>query len=160
MPLSPTDTDLDQATHVYVHLANHGGGWVLLVERDGHVVASEHCTDWHRVERRRKLLEGGMVWQPARVAAAILAFAAVLNAPPVFAQDPPSALLPEPRIVTRTVDFVTDFKRDEPAAKDGTGPFDRDLPDTIQEFAGEPGTQLSRQPGDLRDVTAAVPSVP
>jgi outer membrane protein assembly factor BamA len=28
-----------------------------------------------------------------------------------------------------------------------TGPFDRDVPDTVQEFAGEPGTQLPRQPG-------------
>jgi hypothetical protein len=123
MPLSPTDTDLDQATHVYVHLANHGGGWMLLVERDGEIVATEHCTDWHRVERRRRLLEAGMVWHSARIAAAILAFVAALSAPPVFAQDSPSALLPEPRIVTRAVDFVTEFKGDETAAaKDGFYP--------------------------------------
>ena len=76
MPLSPTDTDLDQATHVYVHLANRGGGWILLVEREGQIVASEHCTDWHRVERRRKLLEASAVW-PARVAALLILAAAV-----------------------------------------------------------------------------------
>ena len=72
MPLSPSDTDVYRGTHVYVHLANHGGGWVLLVERDGHVVASEHCTDWHRVERRRKLLEATDVWAAAHVAALLI----------------------------------------------------------------------------------------
>ncbi len=77
MPLSPTDTDLDQATHVYVHLANHGGGWVLLVERDGQIVTTVHCTDWHRVERRRKLLEASAVWPAARVAAFLTLAAAV-----------------------------------------------------------------------------------
>ena len=35
MPLSPSTADLGESTRVYVHLANHGGGWVLLVERDG-----------------------------------------------------------------------------------------------------------------------------
>ena len=57
MPLSPSDTDDYRGTHVHVHQANHGGGWVLLVERDGQIVSTVHCTDWHRVERRRKLLE-------------------------------------------------------------------------------------------------------
>jgi hypothetical protein len=55
-----------------VHLANHGGGWVLLVERDGQIVSTVHCTDWHRVERRRKLLEEGVVWHAARVAALLI----------------------------------------------------------------------------------------
>ena len=69
MPLSPSDANLSQSTRVWVHLANHGGGWVLLVERDGQIVSTVHCTDWHRVERRRKLLEATEVWAAARVAA-------------------------------------------------------------------------------------------
>ena len=68
MPLSPSDKDLSQSTRVWVHLANHGGGWVLLVERDGQIVTTVHCTDWHRVERRRNLLEAGTIWRPERVA--------------------------------------------------------------------------------------------
>lgn len=123
MPLSPSDTSLSQSTRVWVHLANHGGGWVLLVERDGQIVATEHCTDWHRVERRRRLLEAETIWRPARAAAAILAVAAALTAAPVFAQDRQSALLPEPQIVTKAVDLVSKFKGDETAApRDGFYP--------------------------------------
>jgi hypothetical protein len=69
MPLSASDKDLGQSTRVWVHLANHGGGWVLLVERDGQIVTTVHCTDWHRVERRRNLLEVGTIWRTERVAA-------------------------------------------------------------------------------------------
>ena len=116
MPLSPSDTNLSQSTRVWVHLANHGGGWVLLVERDGQIVSTVQCTDWHRVERRRRLLEGETIWRPARAAAAILALAAALTAAPVSAQDRQTALLPEPQIVTKAVDLVTRFKGDETAA--------------------------------------------
>jgi hypothetical protein len=122
MPLSPSDASLSQSTRVWVHLANHGGGWVLLVERDGQIVSTVHCTDWHRVERRRKLLEEGIVWHAARVAAVILALAAALTAPPVFAQESPSALLSEPGIVTKAADLVGRFKGDETPAKDGFYP--------------------------------------
>ena len=76
MPLSPSDIDVCRGTHVYVHLANHGGGWVLLVERNGQIVSTVHCTDWHRVERRRKLLEATDVWAAARVAALLILAAA------------------------------------------------------------------------------------
>jgi hypothetical protein len=94
------------------------------VERDGQIVATEQCTDWHRVERRRKLLEAGTGWRPARVAA-LLALAAALAAAPVSvsAQDTQTAFLPEPQIVTKAVDVVTRFKGDETAApKDGFYP--------------------------------------
>jgi hypothetical protein len=67
MPMSPSEINARQATRVWVHLANHGGGWVLLVERDGQIVSTVHCTDWHRVERRRSLLETGTIWCPVRV---------------------------------------------------------------------------------------------
>jgi hypothetical protein len=76
MPLSPSDIDVSRGTHVHVHLANHGGGWMLLVERDGEIVSTVHCTDWHRVERRRKLLEATDVWAAARVAALLILAAA------------------------------------------------------------------------------------
>lgn len=29
------------------------GGWQVTATLDGHVVASQHCDDWHRVERVR-----------------------------------------------------------------------------------------------------------
>jgi hypothetical protein len=32
------------------------GGWRVDAVRDGHVVASRHCDDWHRVERVRAAL--------------------------------------------------------------------------------------------------------
>jgi hypothetical protein len=69
-----------------LHLANHGGGWVLLVERDGQIVTTVHCTDWHRVERRRNLLEVGTICRTERVAAPARLAAAVAAAP-VSAQD-------------------------------------------------------------------------
>jgi len=65
MRMSPSEINAGQATRVWVHLANHGGGWVLLVERNGQIVSTVHCTDWHRVERRRKLLEATNVWPDA-----------------------------------------------------------------------------------------------
>lgn len=70
--MSPSEINAGQATRVWVHLANHGGGWVLLVERNGQIVSTVHCTDWHRVERRRKLLEATDVWAAARVAALLI----------------------------------------------------------------------------------------
>ena len=72
MPMSPSEINAGQATRVWVHLANHGGGWVLLVERNGQIVSTVHCTDWHRVERRRKLWEATDVWAAARVAALLI----------------------------------------------------------------------------------------
>jgi hypothetical protein len=36
--------------------ASHDG-WDIHVELDGRILATEHCSDWHRVERRRALLE-------------------------------------------------------------------------------------------------------
>ena len=121
MTFSPSDNDIDHPTRVSVHPADHGG-WLLLLKRDGHIVSTEHFTDWHRLERRRRLLEARVEWRPARVAA-LLAFAAVLAAAPVSAQDRQAALLPEPQIVTKAVDLVTQFKRDEAATpKDGFYP--------------------------------------
>jgi hypothetical protein len=72
MRMSPSEINAGQATRVWVHLANHGGGWVLLVERNGQIVSTVHCTDWHRVERRRTLLEATNVWAAAHVAALLI----------------------------------------------------------------------------------------
>jgi hypothetical protein len=33
-------------------------GWILRVELNGQIVATEHHHDWHRIERRRRLLAG------------------------------------------------------------------------------------------------------
>jgi hypothetical protein len=43
------------ASRVYVTLADLDG-WDMYVEVDGCVVLTEHCADWHRVERRRATL--------------------------------------------------------------------------------------------------------
>ncbi len=86
MPLLLPDNNLVQSTRVWVHLANHGGGWVLLVERDGQIVTTVHCTDWHRVERRRNLLEVGTIWRTERVATPA-SLAAAMAAAPVSPQD-------------------------------------------------------------------------
>jgi hypothetical protein len=40
---------------VHVSCDPHGG-WQIDALVDGHVVASRHCDDWHRVERARLLL--------------------------------------------------------------------------------------------------------
>jgi hypothetical protein len=32
------------------------GGWQVIATCDGHLVASRHCDDWHRVERVRDQL--------------------------------------------------------------------------------------------------------
>jgi hypothetical protein len=37
-----------------------GGGWNIQVELDGGIAITAHCTDWHRVERRRAQLEAAL----------------------------------------------------------------------------------------------------
>lgn len=43
------------ASRVYVTLADLDG-WDIYVEIDGCIVLTEHCTDWHRAERRGAIL--------------------------------------------------------------------------------------------------------
>ena len=62
------------ASRVYVTLADLDG-WDIFVEIDGCIVLTEHCTDWHRVERRRATLAGdlGRAWTRRVVHAAAAA---------------------------------------------------------------------------------------
>lgn len=107
-------------TRVSVALAEEGG-WLLLVERDGQVVATEHYDDWHRVERRRRLLEAPTPPHLARVAAALLVLA-TMTAVPLAAQTP-AAIFPEPGVIKKAIDFVTERKGDEVTGpKDGFYP--------------------------------------
>ena len=36
------------------------GGWNVQVELNGRVAITAHCTDWHRVERRRARFEAAL----------------------------------------------------------------------------------------------------
>ena len=104
-------------SNVHVSAAD-SGGWVVTVEQDGQTLATEHLTDWHRVERRVAVLSLSSGAHLPRVAAAVLLIAFVTSAP-LAAQEAPVALLPEPRIITKAVDLVTGFKPEE-----GSGPKD------------------------------------
>ena len=53
------------ASRVYVMLAEPAG-WDIYVEIDGCVVLTEHCTDWHRVERRHVVLAADLARARAR----------------------------------------------------------------------------------------------
>jgi hypothetical protein len=113
MPAAHLDDD-HGPTRVSVVLAERGG-WLLLVERDGQVVATEHCDDWHRVERRRRLLEARTPHRLARAAAALLVMVVAASGP-VAAQTPPAALVPEPTIITKALDFATEFSGGDTAS--------------------------------------------
>ena len=98
--------------------AANNGGWIITVERDGQALVTEHHTDWHRVERRVEALRTTIASLLARAAAAIVI--ALATVAPVIAQDAPTGLLPEPSLITKAVERVSSFKRDEAsAAKDG-----------------------------------------
>ena len=43
------------SVHVWISICETGG-WDISAAIDGHTVMREHCTDWHRVERRRAFL--------------------------------------------------------------------------------------------------------
>lgn len=67
MATAPLDS-LSTAVHasrVYVTLAELDG-WDIFVEIDGCVVLTEHCTEWHRVERRRAALAADLARARAR----------------------------------------------------------------------------------------------
>lgn len=53
-PAASTYTDDD---HTYRFVVNPGGpyGWDVRVERDAEVLWTTHYTDWHRVERARRI---------------------------------------------------------------------------------------------------------
>jgi hypothetical protein len=48
-------TDME-IPRIRVHQSDNGG-WDLPAIADGRVARTEHCADWHRVERRRAMLE-------------------------------------------------------------------------------------------------------
>lgn len=110
MPVT-TRRDEQGPVRISVSLAE-GRGWTLTVERNGDIVATEHYDDWHRVERRRRLLQARTPRRLAHVAAALVAMA-VVAVLPLEAQTPPAALFPEPAIITKAIDFATEFKSDE-----------------------------------------------
>ena len=58
-PLASLSAASPHASRVYVTLADLDG-WDIYVEIDGCIVLTEHCTDWHRVERRRATLAGDL----------------------------------------------------------------------------------------------------
>ena len=58
MPVTRLNDD-ERTTRTSIALAEDSG-WILRVERNGQIVATEHHHDWHRVERRRRLLEARM----------------------------------------------------------------------------------------------------
>ena len=119
MPVTGLNDD-ERTTRTSIALAEDSG-WILRVERNGQIVATEHYHDWHRVERRRRLLEARMPRRLTRVAA-VLAMIASAAAQPVAAQTP-VALFAEPALVTKAVDFVTERRSDDTtAAKDGFYP--------------------------------------
>jgi hypothetical protein len=106
-----------QTSHIHISFADDGG-WLLRTEQDGRTLATEHFTDWHRLERRIAVLRGNVASGLPRVAAVVVA-ALILGAP-AAAQDAPSALLSEPRIITNAVELVTGFQGDDKsAARDG-----------------------------------------
>ena len=62
---------LDPAGSLEVHVTRDPhGGWRIDALRDGRVVASRHCDDWHHVERVRHGLAAGLQRIPHAAAAA------------------------------------------------------------------------------------------
>jgi hypothetical protein len=67
----PDSLALDPAGSLEVHVTRDPhGGWQIDALRDGRVVASRHCDDWHRVERVRHELAAGLQRIPDAAAAA------------------------------------------------------------------------------------------
>lgn len=105
--------DLDQSIATIRVRASEQGGWDVRVEREGQPSIVEHYTDWHRVERRRAILE--ILMRPlARIALVLVAVIAIAG--PAAAQDEAPGLLPEPRLLERGIAFVDMLKGDDTAA--------------------------------------------
>jgi hypothetical protein len=137
-----------QAPHIHIMLAD-GGGWLLRTEQDGRPVATEHYSDWHRLERRIAVLRGSMA--PHLVRIAVVVVAALILVASAAAQDAPSALLPEPRIITNAVDGVTGFTGGE-----GSAPRDGFYAHTGQMITGAGRIPLGPGYGTWAPLSAAV----
>jgi hypothetical protein len=114
---------LPAATSHIVIRAAEGGGWDVRLTLDGRVVASDHYSDWHRVERRRAALEAQYA-ASGRAATLLTALLLVLALLPtgVFAQtagDAATGLLPEPRLLRNAMTFVAEMKTDTGSSRDG-----------------------------------------
>jgi hypothetical protein len=116
MPLiAPKDIGNDAST-MRISLADDGG-WDLDVLMDGERVATEHFTDWHRLERRRDRLRTRGLRVVATAATALGLMLAIVTG--ASAQEA-AGLLPEPRLLEKAVNFIDQFKSDE-ADVDRTG---------------------------------------
>jgi hypothetical protein len=56
--------DPPRAPIVHVTCDPHGG-WQVDALLDGRIIASRHCSDWHRVERARRALAQARPLEPA-----------------------------------------------------------------------------------------------
>jgi hypothetical protein len=109
------------AIAVSVRLGDYDG-WDLLVTRDGHTLASEHYSDWHRVERRRAWLELDLVRAAGRIWLALVILVAI-GAVPAAAQKADAGLFPEPRAIEQAIGLVDQLKGgDTDVAADGFYP--------------------------------------
>lgn len=119
--VSPTPADIDQ--HVTTIRVQHvdQGGWDLHVEVDGKLTSTEHFTDWHRVERRRRLALEVPLGAVRVLLAVLLTIAMPVGR--VLAQEAAPGLLSEPRILEKGITFITGLKGDEAdRAKEGFYP--------------------------------------
>jgi hypothetical protein len=82
--------------------------------------------------------------------------AALILAAPVSAQDAPSALLPEPRIITKAVDRVTGFQGDRGSARNGFYPGSGQMITGAGWISLGPGFRYHLQDQAVLDMSAAL----
>jgi hypothetical protein len=99
------------------------GGWHVRLTIDARVITSDYYTDWHRVERRKAMLEAQLATsrRPAATVTALIVALALLPGSLLAqaAQEATPGLPAEPRLLRRAMTVIGQMKTDDGRSSEG-----------------------------------------